>query len=322
MSGRPLRTTGQESETDAMSAGGVHETPLASRLLDSVAAASPCEIWGVLNVTPDSFSDGGCYLDADAAVAHGLEMIRLGADVVDVGGESSRPKGAAYGDGAARVDPDAEVGRVLEVVQTLRRHAPEARLSIDTVHASVAQVCLEAGAHIVNDVSMGRSAALLDVVAQAGADYVLMHTRGQGEVAPPQTTYRDVVADVISELQTAIDRALDHGVRAERIWLDPGLGFAKTATQSAQLLARLGELTALGHRVLLGASRKSFIAALAPDAEGARPSALEREHGTTVTTTLGVLGGAHAVRVHDVAAAFQATRLLCAVARSTSGGVR
>ncbi len=322
MSGRPLRTTGQESETDAMSAGGVHEAPLASRLLDSLADTPRCEVWGVLNVTPDSFSDGGAYLDTDAAIAHGLEMIRLGADVIDIGGESSRPKGSAYGAGADEVDAAEETARVLEVIRGLRKHAPQTTLSIDTVKPSVACICLQAGAHIINDVSMGRSEALLDEVALFGAGCVLMHTRGRGEVAPPNTDYDDVVSEVISELQVAIGRAVGRGIDPQDIWIDPGLGFAKTPAQSARLLAHLAELTTLGHPVLLGASRKSFIGALAPGADGARPGPLGREHGTTATTTWAALAGARAVRVHDVAAAFQATQLVHAVAQSTGAPAR
>ncbi|MBX3249620.1 MAG: dihydropteroate synthase, partial [Myxococcales bacterium] len=200
------------------------QTHGAPREAAAPSAVGACEVWGVLNVTPDSFSDGGRFLDEGAAVARGLAMVREGAAVVDVGGESSRPKGHAYGPGAEDVSVAEELRRVLPVVRALAEQG--VRVSIDTIEAEVADACLDAGAQVVNDVSMGRSDALLAVCAARGAELVLMHTRGRGEVCPPGTVYGDVVADVRAELLSAVDRAARLGVARSRIWLDPGLGFA------------------------------------------------------------------------------------------------
>ncbi len=272
-----------------------------------------CAVWGVLNVTPDSFSDGGWFLDCDRAVAHGLEMVALGADVVDVGGESSRPPGPTYGFGSTQLDAQDEVERVVPVVERLA--AEGVCVSIDTVKADVAKAALAAGARIVNDVSMGRSGRLLEVVAEHDAEIVLMHTRHKGEVSGTNILYADLVAEVLQELLTAAKEATKYGVKTSAIWLDPGIGFAKTAQQSATLLGSTGTFAATGHRVLVGPSRKSFIANIAPDADGTPPAPRDRLAGTLAAVTVAVCGGAHAVRVHDVREARQAV----AVALATRG---
>ena len=186
-------------------------------------------------------------------------------------------------------------------------------VSIDTTQAEVARAALDAGARIVNDVSCAASQPLLEAAAARRADYVIMHTRGAGEVEPPNTDYGDVVADVLGELRAAADRALAAGIARDRLWLDPGLGFAKTAAQSVTLLGGLTAFATTGLRVLCGPSRKGFIAEIAPRASGVRPPPAEREPGTLAAVTAAVLQGVHAVRVHDVAAARQAVLLAEAI---------
>jgi dihydropteroate synthase len=270
------------------------------------AGAAACEIWGVLNVTPDSFSDGGAYLGVDAALAQAARLLRDGATVIDVGGESSRPPGSTYGQ-VAGVSEAEELRRVLPVIEGLR--AVGARISVDTVKAGVAAQALRAGAAILNDVSCGRSEQLLRVAAESGAELVLMHNRGRGERSAANVRYGDVTRDVRDELMAAVDRAVSAGVRAEQIWIDPGIGFAKTAAQSVELLARIDQLAATGQRVLVGASRKSFIAERAPLASGDAPTAQQRLGGSAAALTLAVYLGAHGVRVHDVLEMRQAALL-------------
>lgn len=221
-------------------------------------AAKMTQIMGVLNVTPDSFSDGGLWFDHDRAVAHGLELMAAGADIIDVGGESTRP-------GSARVDEAEELRRVVPVVRELA--AAGAVISVDTMRARVAAESLAAGAHIINDVSAGQSdPTMLSVAAESGAPIVLMHWRGYLDQASATFHYDDVVAEVIAELRTRIDEAIAVGVDPANIIVDPGLGFSKNAEHNWQLLAALDEFAALDHRLLVAASRKRFIASLlSPD---------------------------------------------------------
>lgn len=277
-----------------------------------------CEVWGVLNVTPDSFSDGGRFLALGPAIEHARRMLAEGADVLDVGGESSRPAGRTYGDGAAAVSTEEELGRVIPVVTHLVNEL-RARVSVDTVKPEVARVALGAGAHVINDVSCGGDRRLLEIVADHGAEVVLMHNRARGEVSVANTAYRDVVADVIEELNAAADRAQSAGVEPHRIWIDPGIGFAKTAAQSIELIARTADLCSTGYRVLVGPSRKSFIAQLAPDHGGQAPRPDERAGGTAASLTCAVLGGAQAVRVHDVRSMRQAVVVAQAAASVGAG---
>lgn len=273
-----------------------------------VAGALRCAVWGVLNVTPDSFSDGGRYLDPDAAVAHGEAMLSLGATVIDVGGESTRPAGHVYGDGAEVVDSAEEIRRIAPVIERLVRAG--ATVSVDTSKADVARAGLDAGAGYVNDVSGGASIELLEIVRESDARLVLMHNRGRGEVVKANTGYDDVLADVLAELEVAVVRAEGAGIPRSRLWIDPGLGFAKTAAQSGHLLAHTRDFVATGLPVLVGASRKSFISRVC----GTDAAPEERLGGSLAAVTFAVLAGARAVRVHDVQEAAQAVRFTEALA--------
>ncbi|HWL38546.1 MAG TPA: dihydropteroate synthase [Frankiaceae bacterium] len=256
-----------------------------------------CLVMGVLNVTPDSFSDGGSFYDADAAIAHGLALAAEGADVVDVGGESTRP-------GAMPIDADEELRRVRPVVRALA--AEGVVVSIDTTRASVAEAALADGARIVNDVSGGLAdPSLVKVVAATGAPYVLMHSRGPAD-APAR--YADVVEDVCAELSRRLYDAVEAGVHPDRVVLDPGLGFAKNAGHNLALLDALPTLVALGPPVLVGASRKSFLGSLL----GGRDVA-DRDDATQATTALAAWHGAWGVRVHAVRPAADAVRVVAAI---------
>jgi dihydropteroate synthase len=247
---------------------------------------------GVLNVTPDSFSDGGRYTDLAAAVGHAVAMRADGADLVDVGGESTRP-------GAARVDAATELARVLPVIRELT--AAGVPVSIDTTRAAVAAQALAAGAGVVNDVSGGLADPLMaKVVAEAGCPWVLMHWRGHSRDMQQLATYRDVVAEVRDELAQRADEALAAGVSADRIILDPGLGFAKTAEHNWLLSAHLDALIALGYPVLFASSRKSYLGRLLAGPDGQPRPVAGREAATLATTVLAVAAGVWGVRVHDV----------------------
>jgi dihydropteroate synthase len=259
-------------------------------------------VMGVLNVTPDSFSDGGKYADLDSAVAHGLEMTAEGAHLVDVGGESTRP-------GAERVDAPTEIARVVPVIRELARSGVV--MSIDTTRAEVAEAALAAGVSVVNDVSGGLADPRMGaVVAEAGVPWVLMHWRGHSREMQQLAAYRDVVADVCRELRQRVDGALAAGVDASRLVLDPGLGFAKTAEHNWRLSAHLGEIVALGLPVLVGTSRKSYLGKLlaGPDAQP-RPTG-GREAASIAANILAVQAGAWGVRVHDVRATVDAFAVL------------
>jgi dihydropteroate synthase len=262
---------------------------------------------GVLNVTPDSFSDGGRFLDPGAAAEHALRLASEGADLVDVGGESTRP-------GAPEVSEEEELGRVIPVLAMLARSRFPVPISIDTSKAAVARAALDAGAALVNDVRALADPEMARVVAAAGAPVVLMHMRGTPRDMRDRASYLDVVGEVRAELVSAMGRAEEAGVRRERIILDPGIGFAKTAEQSVEVLARLPEFLSIGRPLLVGPSRKSFIGAIT----GAGPD--ERLSGTLAAVTAAVLGGATFIRVHDVAASRQAARV--AAALRASGGSR
>ncbi|HYT09939.1 MAG TPA: dihydropteroate synthase [Mycobacteriales bacterium] len=265
---------------------------------------------GVLNVTPDSFSDGGRWADLDAAVAHGLSMRAEGADVVDVGGESTRP-------GADRVAADEELRRVLPAVRALA--AEGVPVSIDTTRAAVADAALQAGATIVNDVSGGLADPdMAKVVAEAEVPWVLMHWRGHSRDMRVLARYGDVVADVRTELARQADAALSAGVRPDRIVLDPGLGFAKTAEHNWALLARLDELVELGLPVLVGASRKSFLGRLLAGPDGTPAPVDAREHATVATSVLAAVMGAWGVRVHEVRPNVDALRVVEAWSHAAS----
>jgi dihydropteroate synthase len=272
---------------------------------EGCAAAEPrCALWGILNATPDSFSDGGLYLEPSRARARVEQLIAQGADVIDIGGASSRPAGKTYGEGAALVSVQEELDRVGPVLEVACSFGVP--VSIDTTRAAVARAALSLGARIVNDVSCAASDELLDAVAAAGAQYVVMHTRGQGEICSPHTDYGDVVAEVCAELEQGVARAMAHGVARAGIWVDPGIGFAKTAAQSLRLLAQLERLGALGLPILVGASRKAFIAEVAPAPDGSRPAPSAREPGSLAVLVAAAWKNAAAIRVHEVAPARQA----------------
>jgi dihydropteroate synthase len=249
---------------------------------------------GVVNVTPDSFSDGGLYLDAERALSHGIDMFRHGADVVDVGGESSRP-------GAEAVSEREELRRVGPVVEAL---APHGRVSVDTVKRAVAEAAVDAGATLVNDIS----ASLWPVAAQSGAGWVAMHMQGEPRTMQHDPRYHDVVTEVYGFLSARARAAVEAGVR--EVWVDPGIGFGKTASHNLSLLHHLPELVAEGFPVLVGTSRKSFLGRLSPGADGAAAGVEDRLPGSIATATWAMLAGASMVRVHDVPSALQAAALV------------
>ena len=264
------------------------------------------QVMGIVNVTPDSFSDGGRWFDAAAAIEHGRQLAADGADVLDIGGESTRP-------GAEPVDAGEEMRRVVPVVLALA--ADGFVVSIDTTKAVVAEAAIDAGATIVNDVSAGRSdAAMLSTVATRGAGYVAMHMQGEPRTMQQSPRYDDVVAEVASFLVERVEAATTAGIARDRIVVDPGIGFGKTAEHNLTLLARLPELVERvgGVPVLVGASRKSFLGALVGDSVAA-----ERDDATLATTVWAFAHGASMVRVHDVRGAVRTARLLEAIAAVT-----
>jgi dihydropteroate synthase len=266
---------------------------------------------GVVNVTPDSFSDGGRWFDAELAVKHGLDLVAQGADMVDVGGESTRP-------GAARVDEAEELRRVLPVVAELA--AAGVLVSVDTMRASVAEQAVAAGARLVNDVSGGLAdPGMVPAVAAAGVPFVVMHWRGQSIDMNNRAVYADVLAEVVGELRTALDRAVAGGVAPERIVLDPGLGFAKETPHDLTLLAHLPELRALGRPLLVAASRKRFLGRVLAGDAGDPPPARERDAATAAVTAIAAREGAWAVRVHEVHASADAVRVARAIADAGAG---
>ncbi|MDG5484447.1 dihydropteroate synthase [Mycolicibacterium gadium] len=260
-------------------------------------------VMGVVNVTDDSFSDGGLFLDRDRAVAHGLALATDGAAIVDVGGESTRP-------GATRIDPEVETARVVPVIKELAGQG--LTVSIDTMHAAVAQAALENGAQIVNDVSGGRAdPGMAPLLADAKVPWVLMHWRSVGSARPHDVpAYDDVVAEVRDELMASVDAAVAAGVDPGNVIIDPGLGFAKTAEHNWALLRALPEFVGTGVPVLIGASRKRFLGSLLAGSDGAPRPPDGRETATAVISALAGLYGAWGVRVHDVRASVDAVKVL------------
>jgi len=248
-------------------------------------------VMGILNVTPDSFADGGQHYEASLAIAHGLEMIEDGVDIIDVGGESTRP-------GADRVTEEEEQARVIPVIRELANKGVV--ISVDTMRASTAKLAVEAGATIVNDVSGGAADPdMFSTVAELGCKYTLMHWRGHSKDMNEKAIYGDVVADVIAEVTVQLDKALGAGIRRENIILDPGIGFAKDAQHNWEVLNRIDEFVALGYPVLIGHSRKRFLGGDHPD---------EREEATVKVTQSLVGTGIWAVRVHGVKANVEVAR--------------
>jgi dihydropteroate synthase len=271
---------------------------------DLLTADHPVVV-GVLNVTPDSFFDGGRYADVDLAVAHAVRLRRDGADLVDIGGESTRP-------GADRIAADIELRRVLPVIRELV--AAGVPMSIDTTRASVAAAALEAGVTVVNDVSGGLADPdMARVVAAAGCPWILMHWRGHSRRMADLARYTDVVKEVCIELAERVDAAVAAGVGEDRLILDPGFGFAKTAEHNWRLSAHLDAVVGLGLPVLVGASHKSYLGALLADPDGTPRPVAGRGPATVATTLLAVAAGAWGVRVHDVLGSVDAIRVWRAV---------
>lgn len=297
----------------------------------SLALGERTLVMGVVNVTPDSFSDGGLYLEPAAAVAHGLRLLDEGADILDIGGESTRP-GAAVAPASEKelraaqrrttVTAEEELRRVLPVIKETKHARPECIISIDTYKAEVARAAVAAGAQIVNDVSAFRwDPAMAGTVAEMGCGCVLMHMRGRPEewrsLPPPE----DVVSLVKQDLQHWSEAALQAGVSWERIALDPGFGFGKNFEQNYPLLARLDELHQLGFPLVVGTSRKSFIGrALRRDGRDAPVD--ERGFGTLASETVAMLKGAHIIRTHDVKACVDAARIADAIMKQGTGSSR
>lgn len=277
--------------------------------LPGLARLDRCAVMGVVNVTPDSFSDGGRWLDPAAAVAHGLDLVAQGADMVDVGGESTRP-------GAARVSEEEELRRVLPVVRELA--AAGAVVSVDTMRAVVAERAVAAGAAVLNDVSGGLAdPGMARVAAETGVPFVVMHWRGHSVEMNRLAVYDDVVTDVVKELQQRMEAVVEAGVRPEQVILDPGLGFAKNAEQDWALLGGLDQILGLGRPVLVAASRKRFLGALLTDPVTGEPRPpRQRDDATAAVSVLSARAGAWAVRVHDVRATADAVRVVAAWQRA------
>jgi dihydropteroate synthase len=271
-----------------------------------------CLVIGVVNVTPDSFSDGGDYADADAAIKHGFGLVEEGADIIDVGGESTRP-------GASRVPEDEERHRVVPVIAALAEAGVP--VSVDTMRASTALAALEAGAALVNDVSGGQADADLPrLVAEAAVPYVVMHWRAHSDRMQQHAEYGDVVGEVRAELLARVEAVTAAGVRPEQIIVDPGIGFAKTAAHNWALLTHLDQLVGLGYPLLVGASRKSFLGELLKSDEVRPPP--ERDNATAALTVVAALAGAWAVRVHAVQANADAVRVAARLRAELATGSR
>lgn len=263
----------------------------------------PYTVMGILNVTPDSFSDGGEWFDGAAAIAHGRELVAQGAEILDVGGESTRP-------GAAPVGPDEELRRVVPVVERLAAEGA-GRLSIDTTKVAVARAALDAGATYVNDVSALREPGMAELVAERGCDCCLMHMRGEPRTMQEDPQYGDVVDDVKAYLTARAEAAVAAGIPEARIQVDPGIGFGKTTAHNLELLRRLPEVVALGFPVVIGTSRKSFLGRIT-----GRDDPKQRLYGTIASNVLALAAGASVFRVHDVAAVRDALAVAAATLRA------
>ncbi|GII63678.1 dihydropteroate synthase [Sphaerisporangium krabiense] len=269
-----------------------------------------CLVMGVVNVTPDSFSDGGQWFDPEVAVRHGLDLVAQGADIVDVGGESTRP-------GAARVSLDEELRRVVPVIRALAGQGVV--VSVDTMRAEVAEAAVAAGARLVNDVSGGLAdPAMSRLVAASGVPYVVMHWRGHSHDMDTRAMYSDVVGEVTEELRKRVDAVLAEGVAENQIIIDPGLGFAKKAEHDWSLLANIGELNRLGYPIIIGASRKRFLGRLLAGPDGTPRPFSGSDDATLAVTALAAQAGAWCVRVHHVRPNADAVR----VAAAWKGGRR
>ncbi len=265
-------------------------------------------VMGVLNVTPDSFSDGGLFADVEHAVAHAQQMAADGAHMIDIGGESTRP--ATFGDHSP-LSVEEEKRRILPVIAQVAATLPPLAISVDTYKAEVARAALDAGASIINDISgLTYDPGMAGLAAERGVPVIVMHLLGRPRDIPLNPTYGDVVQDVIAFFRTQIDYALAHGVLAEQIWLDPGLGFGKTVQHNLELLRRLSEIKALGFPLVVGSSRKKFLGKiLGADSHN------DRKEGTAATVALSIAQGVDIVRVHDVGQMARIAKVSDAVVR-------
>jgi dihydropteroate synthase len=272
-----------------------------ARYVAGLPAPERCLVMGVVNVTPDSFSDGGMWLDPEAGIEHGRALLAAGADLIDVGGESTRP-------GAERPSVAEELDRVLPVVSALC--SAGAVVSIDTMRASVARRAVDAGATVVNDVSGGLADdAMLAAAADLDVAYIAMHWRGHSVSMQQHASYDDLLGEVTRELTARATAARAAGIAADRLALDPGIGFAKLAAHNWTLLRRLDELHALGFPLVVGSSRKAFLGALLADGDGTPRAPLGRDDASAALAALSALSGAWCVRVHDVARSYDAVRV-------------
>ncbi len=266
----------------------------------SLCLGRKTHIMGVLNVTPDSFSDGGRYLEIDQAVEHALEMAREGADIIDVGGESTRPY-------SRQISAEEELDRVIPVIETITKEL-SIPVSIDTYKSAVARECLKAGASMVNDISALRfDPRMAPVVAQAGVPLILMHMKGTPRNMQENPVYDDVVSEILTFLRHAVDQATGAGVRDDLIIIDPGIGFGKTSEHNLEIIRNLTRFASLGKPVLLGTSNKAFIGHLLDK----KPH--QRDTGTMATIAAGVMNGAHIVRVHNVQKAVETVKIIDAI---------
>ncbi len=308
-------TNGKSSSISLIMGDVIKEWQIAGGRALSIGARTL--VMGVLNVTPDSFSDGNLFLSPDKALAHAEQMIAEGADIIDVGGESTRPGGAFV------VSPEEELKRVLPVIRQLAKRST-VPISIDTTKALVAQAALDAGASIVNDVSALRFDSYIAVeVANSGAGLVLMHSRGTPGAMHGLPPVTDIIDEVTSSLLSSISIAEGGGVKRESIVIDPGIGFGKSQEQNIELIAKLDELMAAfpDFPLLIGTSRKSFLGRMLKNADGVDAPADNRLHGSMVTITVAILHGAHIVRVHDVKAAVETVRVADGIKAIRKSGV-
>jgi dihydropteroate synthase len=257
-------------------------------------------VMGVLNVTPDSFSDGGEFQTVQAAIIRAVEMVAAGVDIIDIGGESAKP-------GAIPVDTATELGRVIPVIEAIRQHPAigQIPISIDTTKSIVAQAAIGAGADLINDVSGGMfDSQMFEIVAQLGVPYVMMHMRGTSATMQQMTDYQDIVGEIIAFFQTQIDRAIQSGIDRSQMIIDPGIGFAKTYQQSIELIRQLAKFQVLELPLLVGVSRKSFIGKILD-----RPDPTKRLWGTAAACCAAIANGADILRVHDVAEMVDVSRV-------------
>jgi dihydropteroate synthase len=269
-------------------------------------------VMGVLNVTPDSFSDGGLFADTDAAVAHARAMVADGADILDIGGESTRP--ATFAD-RSPLAPEEEIRRIVPVIARIASDIPGVPISIDTYKAEVAQAAINAGATAINDISgLAYDPDMAAVAARAGVPVILMHLPGKPREIPAEPHYDDIVADIAAYFRVRIQAARDAGIADDHILLDPGIGFGKNASNNLEILRRLAEFKSLGYPIVVGASRKRFIGKVLGIDDPA-----DRVEGTAATVALSIAAGADIVRVHDVRAMARVARMTDAIVRGWNG---